>query len=311
MGRSSADQRPVQGRRQLLAVGATAAATVAAMIAAPRAMAQAAAPGPGLALAWQFNVGQFNLLPTLSDAEATADFERFLPACQIGGFNEFSGRSELINHITGLGYAYQVSAPNGPNGDVMFADPRVFHRDPSYPLGVEVGSPAMVDDIRSSPKKSISWIQYLHLATGTRVTHLHTHILAGWAPGAEPTAGERAQLAMAHLTRLRDMVQHWETMGAVILTGDLNVNYVLDEEKQHPGLPFHRLERETGLESNWTRLGLTNQTTKDSGYIDYVYHSNGPHLRQSGYGFRMHGHRVMRALHSDHNAVLVTMGPRD
>ena len=36
----------------------------------------------------------------------------------------------------------------------------------------------------------------------------------------------------------------------------------------------------------------------------------GEYLRQSGYGFRMHGHRVMRALHSDHNAVLVTMGPR-
>ena len=93
----------------------------------------------------------------------------------------------------------------------------------------------------------------------------------------------------------------------MVVTGDLNVDYVDDRRVKYAKFPFTAMEERNrdgalpGLRSSYSQLGVTARPTHGNRHIDYIYEwVRVPSHRV----MQMKHHYVFNDTHSDHNGIV-------
>ena len=157
------------------------------------------------------------------------------------------------------------------------------------------------------PAKHITYAGLRERTTGRVLYVLNNHAVSsvqGRGGSRNERYPERLRLYRKHMVALQELVTRFEATGAAVLVvGDLNVNYRRDKVVQDRLFPYARLGA-VGVKSSFQRLGEPARGThtlgngNDSRLIDYV-------ASTSRAGVEMVDQRVLRRYNSDHRPLLV------
>lgn len=149
--------------------------------------------------------------------------------------------------------------------------------------------------------------------TGLVITHLNVHLQRGIERGGHPGGkfkDDRVEGAKSQLREAQKMATYALGGGEVIVTGDLNIDYLKDSDVQDPSFPFKAWEhggtrRGPELRSCYstfgTRPGGTHGRPGKRRYIDYVYEFARSRNERR---LAMRGYQFVDLERSDHDAVL-------
>lgn len=156
--------------------------------------------------------------------------------------------------------------------------------------------------------KYINWVQLRERATGRDVYVLNNHTVPsvqGRGGASNPDMAKRLELYGKHMAGIRRLTSEFTAQGgAVVVTGDLNVNYRTDRQARDPLFPYVNLGR-SGLRASHVHLGEPDagthvlRTGDSSRLIDYVMTSNPDILVPVS-------QRVLTGYSSDHRPLVVT-----
>ena len=158
--------------------------------------------------------------------------------------------------------------------------------------------------------KFVNWVQLKERRTGRQLVVLNNHAVPTvQAPGGGPNRRQPKRLALyrQHMNGLKSLVRAFKRTGAaVVVTGDLNVNYRKDKTVRARLFPYANLGS-VGIHSSYQVLGEPTRGTHelpngtDTRLIDYVAYSSAQR------GIKAVEQRVLRGYRSDHRPVVVKL----
>ena len=242
-------------------------------------------------------VGSFNCHSDgLPSAEVHADLIKVLTGCDVLGLQEAAGVSLLL---AGWFPDWGVYVPPGPRSarqtPIMWRKGacEVIHQDTRFGTGHGLRKHDL------PPTRYISIVR-LKLRAGARHlpvvlnTHFDSHVERHGVPIPLP----RQALYRHQMKQLTHQLKIRPHSGCVIVTSDTNVNQKYDKGTvpwwPRRALGLHRMR------SNWRVLGFTRHGTHGTRFIDCVF------LRSTN-ATAFVSQRVVTDLHSDHNALVVTI----
>jgi endonuclease/exonuclease/phosphatase (EEP) superfamily protein YafD len=159
--------------------------------------------------------------------------------------------------------------------------------------------------------KYVNWVHLRVRTTGRDVYVVNNHTVPTVQAkdgGPNKRYPKRVALYREHMKVLSRVVGRLSHRGAVLVTGDFNVNYRRDHVVQSRTFPYHVLGS-LGLRASYAALGMPKHGTHvrsnggDTRLIDYVYFT--PHR-----WLRAHRQAVLHGFHSDHRPLSVTFQVR-
>jgi hypothetical protein len=149
--------------------------------------------------------------------------------------------------------------------------------------------------------------------TGLTITHLNVHLQRGIEKGGHPGGrfhDDRVAGAQAQIDQALKMATYALGGSEVVLSGDLNIDYVKDSKVKDPSFPFMAWEhggtrRGPELRSCYSTFGVkpggTHGASGKRRYIDYIYEYARTRSKRK---LAMRGYQFVDLLYSDHDAVL-------
>lgn len=254
-------------------------------------------------------VGQSNIFHGVGPRQFGEDLERVARRTHLFGLNEVGQRREaVLKWGERNGWHVWAPAPNKhgrPSTNIMLARKKTFTViDRGVDFVWDTGGPG-VEGENNPPPRWINWVRYVHIPTGMRLFHVHTHLNSHIDNGGHPYHLRRTEDAQRHLRMLRDKVNGFAKIGQVVVTGDLNVDYADDSRVKYQHFPYAVLEGGTkgvrgGLRSGWSRFGAVGKGTINHSHFDYIYlwERKGPQR------LTWVSHQMLVKGHSDHRAVV-------
>ncbi len=202
-----------------------------------------------------------------------------------------------------------------PVGDGRGSVPIIYRSDRFTLLGAR--SVPVTEDTYVGPRgagpsmqagKYVNHVALFDNVANRTVNVLNNHLVASvQGPGGRPNRrmGPRLKLYRTHMNNLLTMINEI-TVGAVVVTGDFNVNYRRDRVTRAAIFPYRKLSS-VGLEANFGQLREPRTGThrlrggNDTRLIDQVWATGG----EASF-LRAKWQRIMLGLNSDHRPLLVS-----
>lgn len=227
----------------------------------------------------------------------TLDLNKVGPNCDVMLLMEAANHETTIRAWCQSRFDWDFLIPDheshNARQNVILFRPSVFIC-PESPVRVE----QMCEATNGTPPRFMTAKRLCHRDSGRgirfRVTHLNSHVeRQSWWRLARFTQFRR------HIKKLRAAMVKGRFSSCVELVGmDTNVSY--KAAHRVPLLPYASLRRKKVI-SNYQELGLPEHGTKGVRFIDALFGVRRPF-------WRFLGQRVITGLHSDHNALIVTIG---
>lgn len=250
-----------------------------------------------------FNVGHLNILSTLSHADFVDDLNRVTSRAGLVALNEVQNRTDFLRSwADNNGWHLYAPSPNAASAEALLAKKSMFdvlNRGSKFACDTNVGEPP--------PPRYTNWVKYRHKATGRSIFHINAHANSHIDNGGHPYNLPRTKCAEKQFRDIRDLAADMKGRGQVIVSGDLNVDYVADRRVQYANFPFVVLEDRgrtanlPGLRSSYTTHGVEGDGTLGNRHIDYIYHwKRLPEYRKMW----MMGYYILYYTKSDHRGVV-------
>lgn len=266
-----------------------------------------ASAGPANAASSSFRVGHLNILSSLSLADFRHDLNLIADHCHLLGLNEVQfRRDELRAWADNHGWHLYMPGGTWPGAEPLLARTSMFEATSSG----DRGSTFVCDTGGSAappPPRYLNWISWKHLPSGRNVNHVNSHLNAHIDDNGAPYDLPRTGDAEKHIRMIRDLAVARSSRGQVVVSGDLNVDYVDDKRVRYANFPYTVLEERQasgaipGLRSGYSQHGVTNLPTHGNRRIDYIY--EWVRVAESRL-MRMTNHYVVDGTRSDHNGVV-------
>lgn len=248
-----------------------------------------------------FNVGQQNILYTLSFEQFKHDFAQILTRTHMVGLNEVSQRKDYLKQwAANNNWHFYAPGTGAASANALMANKNFFDV-------ITQGSKYHCDSnvAGSGGARYTNWVLYRHIATGRQVYHLHTHAYSRIDNNGHPSDDPNITCAEYHFLQLRQMAVDKRQRGEVIVTGDLNVDYVNDRRVRYQKFPFITLENGLAtlpaLRSTYSIYGVKGTGTHGDRHIDYIYHWR--RLNEYRKIF-VQDYYILGGTYSDHNGVV-------
>lgn len=261
------------------------------------------------------NVGQSNIYHGVKPKQFGEDLKRVARRSDLFGLNEVGDRREaLLKWGEQNGWYVWAPAPHRrgrPAANAMLARKKSFKVvERGTEFICDTGAPGAGGE-NNPPPRWMSWVRYLHVPSGMRLFHLHTHLNSGIDDDGHPTRLPRTEDAERHLRILRDRARAFAKQGQVVVTGDFNVDYADDSRVKYRNFPFAVLEGGDkrggrGLRSNWSRFGTIGKGTINQSHFDYIYLWERPGEQRLNWVSQT----LLAKGHSDHRAVVAKLSVR-
>lgn len=261
------------------------------------------------------NVGQSNILYKVGPRQFGEDLQRVARRSDLFGLNEVGDRRDALLKW-GARNGWHVWAPAGqkrgrPGANAMLARKNVFQVvERGAEFICDSGDPGVGGE-NNPPPRWLNWVRYLHVPSGMRLCHLHTHLNSHIDNGGRPYQLPRTQDAERHLRILARRARAFAKVGQVVVTGDFNVDYADDSRVKYRNFPFAVLEGgdkrvRGGLRSNWSRFGAKGKGTIGNSHFDYIYLWERPGEQRLNWV----SNTMLAKGHSDHRAVVAKLAVR-
>lgn len=249
-----------------------------------------------------FRIATANVFYGLSDSEFRTDLQVLGKHADLIGLQEVQDRAPLIREWA-ADSGFQAYIPDDPWAKevTVLARRSEFERLDQDAIFVcdtaGEGTPP--------PPRWIVWAKYRHLASGRTVVHVNTHANSNIEDNGLPNDLPRTRDAEGHFARIRKLATAKAEDSQVLVTGDLNVDYVADKRVRYAKFPYTVLEERQGalpgLRSSYSRVGLPNRGTLGNRRVDYVYAwVRTPENRVMD----LEDHSVLTGQKSDHNPLV-------
>lgn len=170
-------------------------------------------------------------------------------------------------------------------------------------VGNEGAGPSDTED------KYVNWVQLKDKVTKQVIVVINSHFVASvevdGAPTNNPAAQDRITMYREHMAGLQELIRVKKLVGAVVVTGDFNVDYRKDSQHKAKIFPYTGLG-EVNVWASYRWLGMPSGGTHEGGgssgthsgengrLIDYVCVERGDKVAPTS-------HAIHRGLNSDHN----------
>ncbi|MQA25569.1 MAG: hypothetical protein GEU94_08860 [Micromonosporaceae bacterium] len=252
----------------------------------------------------QFNAGHLNILHSLSHERFAHDLNLITSRAGIVGLNEVADRRAFLTDWAARnGWHFYAPDPGHARDNALLAKKSMFDV-------VSRGSVFACDTNgpgEPPPARYTNWVRYQHKATGRYVFHLNTHANSHIDNNGHPYDLPRTECAEKHFRGIRDLADSKRSSGQVVVSGDLNVDYVADKRVQYVNFPYVVLDERgstgalPGLRSNYTIHGVKGTGTLGDRHIDYIYLWKRLPEHQKMW---MTDYGIVGGTESDHNAVV-------
>lgn len=284
-------------------------ATLVSLAAAPATAAPATAAAPAgastsAAANAAFNVGHLNILYSISHERFVRDLNLVTSRAALVGLNEVGGRKAFLTDWAARnGWHFYAPEPGTASDEALLAKKSMFDVvSRGSVFACDTNGPGEVP-----PARYTNWVRYQHRATGRYVYHINAHANAHIDNDGHPYDLPRTACAEKHFRDIRALAAAKSDTGQVVVSGDLNVDYVADRRVQYANFPYVVLDERgsdgalPGLRSCYTVHGVKGTGTLGDRHIDYIYlWKRLPEHRRMW----MTDYYVLTGTESDHNGVV-------
>lgn len=282
----------------------TRAAAVLGMLAVTLAVAPAPASAEVSGTVNQsFNVGHLNILNSLSHERFVQDLNLVTSRAGMVALNEVQDRTAFLSDWAARnGWHFYAPGPNAASAEALLAKKSMFDvvdRGSVFACDTNIGEPP--------PPRYTNWVRYQHRGTGRYVYHINAHANSHIDNNGHPYNLPRTDCAEKQFRDIRALAAAKEDSGQVIVSGDLNVDYVDDKRVQYVNFPYVVLdERDAagnlpGLRSCYAIHGVKGTGTHGDRHIDYIYFWKRLPEYQKMW---MMDYYILTGTNSDHNGVV-------
>ncbi|MGH3729137.1 MAG: hypothetical protein ACRDTU_10330 [Micromonosporaceae bacterium] len=249
------------------------------------------------------NVGHLNIKWDLSREAFLADLNLITSRAGMVGLNEVrEKRAVLENWAERNGWHLYAPDPAAASSEALLAKKSVYSvisRNSTFVCDINPGELPV--------PKYLNWVRYQHKASGRSIYHINLHAVSGIDNAGHPRDLPRTKCAEKHFRMVRDLAADKSRYGQVVVTGDLNVDYVNDRQVRYQNFPFvvlderDRADAIPGLRSSYSLHGVKGTGTHGTRHIDYAYFwKRQPERRR----LWMIDYAIVGGTNSDHNGIV-------
>ncbi|MGH3658916.1 MAG: endonuclease/exonuclease/phosphatase family protein, partial [Micromonosporaceae bacterium] len=218
------------------------------------------------------------------------------------GLNEVAGRySFLRDWAANNGWHFYAPDPNHARNEALLARKSMFDVvSRGSVFACDTNGPGEVP-----PARYTNWVRYLHKPTGRYVHHINAHANAHIDNNGHPYDLPRTDCAEKQFRDIKALATSKQDSGQVVVSGDLNVDFVDDRRVQYVNFPWRVFEDNAlpNLRSTYNILGVKGTGTLGSRHIDYIYFWKRVPEHQKMW---LTDYSIVTGTESDHNGLVAT-----